>query len=206
MSGVIPGISAVLTAPLREEAVLDLVAVLDGLVGDNFDITVAAPAQTAVATLQASHPNLPIRQTDEDLTHVIGTTQRDLILLASGAGDLDVYELNHFLDSIEHGADLAVGYRSRTLERVAWNAFGALLFGRTARDVDCPFKLFRRAVWERTSMEPHGVDRWFSMRLIVRARRLGFRVAELPVRAAQGPFTRANEIGSPETEQASRVA
>ena len=185
---------------------LDLVAVLDGLVGGNFDITVDAPAQAAVETLQASHPHLPIRQTDEDLTRVIGSTQRDLILLATGAGDLDLFELNHFVEAIEGGADLAVGYRSRTVERVAWNAFGALLFGRTARDVDCPFKLFRRAVWERTSMEPHGVDRWFSMRLIVRARRLGFRVAELPVRATQSPFSRANEIGPPETEQASRVA
>ena len=206
MSGAVPGISAVLTAPLRDEAVLDLIAVLDGLVGGNFDITVVDPAPGVLDALNVSHPNLPLCQTDADLTAAIASTQRDLVLLARGDGALDFYELNHFLEAIEHGADLAMGYRPRNVERVLWSAVGTVLFGKTARDVDCPFKLFRRSVWDRTSMEPHGVDRWFSTRLVVRSRRLGFRVEELPVRLAQPGFERTKEIGAPDTGRASRVA
>jgi hypothetical protein len=201
-----PGISAVLTAPVREDALLDLVAVLDGLVGGNFDITVVGTTRHAVECIQASRPNLPLRHSTDGLTAAISGSQRDLILLASGTGELDVYELNHFLEAIEHGADLAIGYRPMTLERAVNNALGTLLFGKTARDVDCPFKLFRRSVWERTSLEPHGVDRWFSMRLIVRTRRFGFRIAEVPVRLTRTILHQTDATGAPETEHASRVA
>jgi hypothetical protein len=191
MTRVAPGISAVLTVPLREELVLDLVAVLDGLVGGNFEILIAGRDARTLEAVQARYPALPLRATSLDLAATISRTERDLVLLTAGTGELDIYALNHFLEAIESGNDLAIGYRPWTLERLAWSAFGHLLFGKTARDVDCPFKLFRRSVWQRTSMEPHGVDRWFSTRLVVRARRLGFRVAELPVRTAMPSLARA---------------
>jgi hypothetical protein len=191
MSGAAPGISAVLTAPLSEDAALDLVAVLDGLVGSNFEILLAGHDAEALDAVRARLPALGLRATSADLAATISRTEHDLVLLTSGAGELDVYALNHFLEAIEAGADLAIGYRPRTIGRLAWSAFGHLLFGKTARDVDCPFKLFRRAVWQRTSMEPHGMDRWFSTRLVVRARRLGFRVAELPVQPAKPNLARA---------------
>ena len=175
------GISAVVTAPLREEAVLDLAAVLDGLVPGEFEILFVDRNVEAVAALQLRMPGLPLRALDVDIASAVSHAQYDLILLVSGQGELNVCDLNHFLDAIDSGADLAIGYRPWSLERFAWSALGHLLFGKTARDVECPFKLFRRAVWQRTSMEPPGADRWFSTRLIVRARRLGFRVAELPV-------------------------
>ena len=84
-----------------------------------------------------------------------------------------------------------------------------VLFGKTARDVDCPLKLFRRDVWERTAIEPRGADRWFSTRLVVRARRLGFGVAELPVRRRKRP--RSPTLGEsaenpPSASAAERVA
>src|SRR5256885_16921700 len=100
MSGVVSGISAVVMAPVREEAVLDLVAVLDGLVGGNFDITVVDPTHHATEQLRLIHPNLPLRDSDADLTVAISAAERDLILFVDGAGDLDVYELNHFLEAI----------------------------------------------------------------------------------------------------------
>src|SRR5436309_803720 len=135
------GISAVVTAPVREDAVLDLAAVLDGLVGGNFEILVVGPDVHALDALHAGYPNLPLRALDTDLASAISRTQLDLVLLVSGQGELDVYELNHFLEAIEAGADVALGFRPWTLDRLAWSAFGHLLFGKTARDVDCPFKL-----------------------------------------------------------------
>jgi hypothetical protein len=185
------GISAVVTAPLREEAVLDLAAVLDGLVPGEFEILFVDRDVEAVATLQLRMPGLPLRALDLDVASAVSRARYDMILLVSGQGELDVCELNHFVDAIDAGADLAIGYRPWSAERFAWSALGHLLFGKTARDVECPFKLFRRSVWQRTSMEPPGADRWFSTRLIVRARRLGFRVAELPVGRAATNFAQA---------------
>jgi hypothetical protein len=186
------GISAVLSShvrqPLTEDVVLDLAAVLDGLVGDNFEIIVADGPSDSLDSLLVRFPHLPLRileARDRDPAAGIGRAAYDLILLVSPDYAFDVRELNHFLDAVEHGADLAIGYRAHNMRRFAWYVLGHLLFGKTARDVDCPFKLFRRRVWQRTGMQPRGVDRWFSTRLVVRARRLGFRVAELPVKQVQ---------------------
>jgi hypothetical protein len=207
-----PGISAVLSShvqtPLTEEALLDLAAVLDGLVGETFEIIVADGPSDMLDSLLVRFPNLPLRileSPDHDPAAGIATATYDLILHVSADGTFDVRELNHFLEAVEHGAELAIGYRAHTVKRFAWYVLGYLLFGRTARDVDCPFKLFRRAVWQRTGMAPRGVDRWFSTRLIVRARRLGFRVAELPVkqvqRARDRSTTDAAETRSPAVER-----
>ncbi len=207
MTGAVQGISAVVTAPFTDNAVLDLAAVLDGLVGGSHEILLVNPDLDSFSALQHRFPHLPLRVSDPDLAVAVTQTRYELTLLTTGAGDLDVFELNHFLDAIEDGADLALGYRPWTLERLTWSAFGHVLFGKTARDVDCPFKLFRQSVWQRTSMEPHGVDRWFSTRLVVRARRLGFRVVELAVRATQPGLGRATSApGSPSSEAQCRVA
>jgi hypothetical protein len=189
------GISAVLSShvrlPLTEDVVLDLAAVLDGLVGEDFEIIVADGPSDSVDHLLARFPHLPLRildARDRDPAAGIGNAAYNLILLVSPDYAFDVRDLNHFLEAVENGADLAIGYRAHNFKRFAWYLLGHLLFGKTARDVDCPFKLFRRCVWRRTGLQPRGIDRWFSTRLIVRARRLGFRVAELPVK--QIPRTR----------------
>ena len=184
------GISAVLSAPLQFEAVLDLAAVLEALVGGNFEIVVTACTDGALADLRIAHPNLPLRATETDLVGAISSAQHELVLLVDAAGTLDSYQLNHFLEAIERGADVALGYRAWRFDRLAWSALGHLLFGRTARDVECPFKLFRLSVWRRAAMEPHDMDRWFSTRLVVRARRLGYRVVELPVQSARPTLAR----------------
>jgi hypothetical protein len=187
-----PGISAVLSShvqrPPTEEVVLELAAVLDGLVGDNFEIIVVDGPSDSLDGLRIRFPHLPLRileARDDDPAAGIGCAAYDLVLLVSADYAFDLRELNHFLEAVEQGADLAIGYRSRNLARFAWYALGHLLFGKTARDVDCPFKLFRQCVWQRTGMHPRGADRWFSTRLVVRARRLGFRVTELPVKQVQ---------------------
>jgi hypothetical protein len=53
------------------------------------------------------------------------------------------------------------------------------LFGYTARDVDCAFKLFRREVWEKVAVHARGAT--FSAELLIKARRLDFEIVELPV-------------------------
>ena len=218
-----PGISAVVYAPPRhaelDAAVLDLAAVLDGLVFDNFEIVVveATPSQRiadVVAELRVRFPNLPLRLLEGHfpdqaaaLSAAFGTAAYDLIFVTSADGQYDVSELNHLLEGIEHGADLVIGYRSkradsfaRRLDGWGWNLLINLVFGQTARDVNCAFKLFRQNVWQRVNMPARGPATFYA-ELLVRARNLGFQVVEVPVthhRAADGvvlPLASPADVG-----------
>jgi hypothetical protein len=89
----------------------------------------------------------------------------------------------------------------RRLQGWAWNVLVRLVFGKTGRDVDCPVKLFRKAVWQNVGIHPRGPRPIFNAELLVRARRLGFQVVEVPVshrRPRSGGVRRAvgpSEIG-----------
>ncbi|MDQ6672503.1 MAG: hypothetical protein M3069_17470 [Chloroflexota bacterium] len=200
----LPGISAVLATsagpPELDGAVLELAAVLDGLVYANFEITVvdttASPRVADTLTeLRLRCPTLPVRLQegkhigqDAALVAAFDAAAYDLILVTGTTGEFDVRETNHLLEALERGADLAIGYRPRRADgRVrrlygwGWNVLVRLMFGKTARDVDCPFKLFRVGVWQGVHVRPHEASPTFNTELLVRARRLGFRVAEVPV-------------------------
>jgi glycosyltransferase involved in cell wall biosynthesis len=199
-----PGISAILVAPNDtidlDAAVLDLAAVLDGLVYDNFEIVVVDVASNhriaeMLTELRVRFPHLPLRLLDghypdepSALSAAFDCAAYDLIFVTSADGQYDMRELNHLLDAIEHGADLAIGYRPRRaagiVQRIdgwGWNLLINVVFGRTARDVDCAFKLFRQGVWQRVGMRSRGTATFYT-ELLVRARRLGFRVTEVPVK------------------------
>ena len=107
---------------------------------------------------------------------------RDLIFLTDGDKQFDVAELKDFLPLLD-GADLVIGYRKpradpwiRRLYGWGWNTIVGMVFGYTARDVDCAFKLFRRRILDR--LEVHATGATFSAEFLVKARRLGFVVRE----------------------------
>jgi glycosyltransferase involved in cell wall biosynthesis len=198
-----PGISAVLAVAHEQldvdSVVLDVAAVLDGLVADNFEIVVVefgSERQTGdlLADLRARRPNLPLRivgQAYPDRTTALAagfeTTAYDLTFVTATDGEFEMLELNHLLEAIERGADLAIGYRAprkdsvaRRLDSWSWNLLINLAFGQTARDVDCEFKLFRRRAWER--VRPRCGGSILNAELVIRARRLGFIVSEVAVR------------------------
>ena len=111
--------------------------------------------------------------------------RKELIFLTDGDKQFDVAELTDFLP-LPSEVDLYIGFRRpradpwiRRFYGWGWNELVQLLFGRTARDVDCAFKLFRREVWERTRVRSTGAT--FSAELLIKARRLGYRVKERPV-------------------------
>lgn len=86
-------------------------------------------------------------------------------------------------------ADLVVGYRAPRRDpwlRVwfghGWSALVTLLFGYTARDIDCAFKLFRREAFERVGPSIRARGATFSAEWLVRSLRAGYRIAEVPVR------------------------
>ena len=83
-------------------------------------------------------------------------------------------------------ADLVAGYRAprrdpfhRRLYGWGWNFLVRLLFGYTVRDVDCAFKLFKRDVMNHINILSRGAT--FSAEFLVRAKRAGYKFAEVPV-------------------------
>ncbi len=112
--------------------------------------------------------------------------QKDLVFLTDGDKQFDVAELRDFLPHMDPETDLVIGWRRnradppmRLFNAWGWKLLVNALFGYTARDVDCAFKLFRRRVWERMTIHARGAT--FSAEFLIKARRLGFRVQELPV-------------------------
>ena len=110
---------------------------------------------------------------------------REYVFLTDGDRQFDVRELEGFLPLLA-SADVVVGYRKpradpwvRRFYGWGWNLLVNVMFGYTARDVDCAFKLFRRRVWQSVSVHARGAT--FSAEFLIKARRMGFQVKELPV-------------------------
>ena len=166
-----PGISAVFaSSDGLDRAVLDLVAVLDGLVPQSFEIIVIGDA-VSTSELRARAPRLPVRTIGADDS---ADPVYDLVFVAARDGQFDVRELNHLLDAVERGADVATGYRPRRMDAIVrrLQRWGCNV------DVDCAFALLRRGVWQRLVSE---TKTYVCAELSSRARRLGCEVADVPV-------------------------
>jgi glycosyltransferase involved in cell wall biosynthesis len=112
---------------------------------------------------------------------------KELVFMTDGDAQFDLSEINKLLPLVEQGADMAIGYRSprvdppmRLLNALGWNLLIRLLFGYVARDVDCAFKLFRRAILNDVKIQSGGAT--FSTELLVRTRRAGYIIKEVPVK------------------------
>ncbi len=98
-------------------------------------------------------------------------------------------------------ADLVVGYRSprrdppvRVLFGHGWSALVTLLFGYTARDIDCAFKLLRRETFQRVAPHIQSRGATFSAEWLVLSKRAGYRIAETPV--SHLPRTAGSQTGA----------
>ena len=192
-------ISAVLPAYNEEEviaaSVAAMVAALEGL-GADYEVIVVDDGsrdRTAAIVAGLGRENPRVRLVSHRRNRGYGaalwtgftSATRDLVFLTDGDKQFDVAELRDFLPLLD-GADLVIGYRHpradpliRRLNGWGWNTLVTVLFGYTARDVDCAFKLFPRALL--TELNVTSTAHTFSPELIVKARRAGYRVAEVRV-------------------------
>jgi len=125
--------------------------------------------------------------------------QKDLIFLTDGDKQFDVAELRNFLPAMDGQTDMVIGWRKkradppmRKLNALGWKLLVNTLFGYTAKDVDCAFKVFRRNVWVSQTVYARGAT--FSAEFLIKSRRLGFRIKELPV--CHFPRTAGNPTGA----------
>ncbi|HEX5414469.1 MAG TPA: glycosyltransferase family 2 protein, partial [Chloroflexota bacterium] len=220
-----PQISAVLPAyneeEIIEESVLRVAAVLEALT-DSYEIVVVNDGSgdrtgAVLSRIQLERPSAHLRVVTHARNQGYGAAlasgfdaaRGDIVFMTDGDKQFDVAELVHLLPALDDETDLVIGWRRhradppvRLLNAWLWKQLINLLFGYTARDVDCAFKLFRRAVWQKITVESRGAT--FSTEFLIKARRRGFRVAERPVThypRETGPSTGAK---SPITFQALR--
>ena len=195
-------VSAVLPA-YNEEAIIErtvrhVAGVLSSLTSD-FEVIVTNDGSRdrtgeVLGDLQQREPELHLRVVTHTtncgygaaLASGFDAASKDLVFLTDGDKQFDVTELRDFLPAMDTQADLVIGWRRnradplmRKLNALGWKLLVNGLFGYTARDVDCAFKLFRRQVWQSLTVYARGAT--FSAEFLIKARRLGFRVKELPV-------------------------
>jgi glycosyltransferase involved in cell wall biosynthesis len=128
---------------------------------------------------------------------------REYVFLTDGDKQFDVGELDGFLPLLDR-ADAVIGYRRpradpwvRRFYGWGWNLLVNTMFGYTARDVDCAFKLLPRRLLEE--VELHSTGHTLSPELLIKARRAGYRLAEvrvthLPRPAGQAKGARIDHI------------
>jgi glycosyltransferase involved in cell wall biosynthesis len=109
-----------------------------------------------------------------------------LVFYTDADNQFDLAELEWFLPMIDHH-DMVIGfrvYRYDTVLRsiVSWcyNRLVGVLFRVRVRDVDCAYKLLRREVLEKITIESD--DFFVDTELVAKARRWNFRIAEKGVR------------------------
>lgn len=111
---------------------------------------------------------------------------RELVFYTDGDAQYDPAEMALLWQRFDDNVDLVNGYkisRSDPLHRIIigriYHHTVKLLFGLQVRDVDCDFRLMRRTIFERVTLEKNsGV---ICLEMMKKIQDAGFRIAEVPV-------------------------
>ena len=111
---------------------------------------------------------------------------KELIAYTDGDAQYDPSEIAALWERLGDDADMVNGYkisRSDPLHRIIigrlYHHIVSLMFGLTVRDVDCDFRLMRRAIFERIELEKtSGV---ICLEMMKKIEDAGFRIVEVPV-------------------------
>lgn len=112
--------------------------------------------------------------------------RKDVIFYTDGDAQYDPSEMTSLWQRFGGDVDLVNGYkisRSDPLHRIVigrlYHHVVRLLFGLRVRDVDCDFRMMRRSIFERISLEKNsGV---ICLEMMKKIQDAGFRIAEVPV-------------------------
>jgi glycosyltransferase involved in cell wall biosynthesis len=111
---------------------------------------------------------------------------RDLVFYTDGDAQYDPAEMALLWEAFDEDVDLVNGYkvsRSDPLHRIiigrVYHHTVKILFGLRVRDVDCDFRLMRRAIFDRIALEKNsGV---ICLEMMKKVQDAGFRISEVPV-------------------------
>jgi len=111
---------------------------------------------------------------------------KDWIFYTDGDAQYDARELALLAQAVTDGVDMVNGYKikrhdpfHRVLIGLAYQYFVKFLFRLTIRDVDCDFRLMRRAIFDRVTLESTTGTITFEM--VKKIQDAGYRIVEVPV-------------------------
>ena len=127
---------------------------------------------------------------------------KELIFYTDGDAQYDPAELALLWNAMTDDADLVNGYkisRSDPVHRVVlgrvYHHIVSLMFGLAVRDVDCDFRLMRRAIFERINLEKNsGV---VCLEMMKKIQDAGFRIVEVPVHHYHRAFGKSQFFNLP---------
>ena len=127
---------------------------------------------------------------------------RELVFYTDGDAQYDPAEMEALWSALRGDVDLVNGYkisRSDPLHRIVigriYHHTVRLLFGLRVRDVDCDFRLLRRSIFDRVSLEKNsGV---ICLEMMKKIQDAGFRIAEVPVHHYHRAFGRSQFFNFP---------
>ena len=113
-------------------------------------------------------------------------SRKDVIFYTDGDGQYDVHEMHNLLKELGPNIDLVNGYKVKRSDAWYRIVIGAVyrrtmrwMFRLSIRDVDCDFRLFRRHIFEKITLESQsGV---ICVEMAKKFERAGFRMVEIPV-------------------------
>jgi glycosyltransferase involved in cell wall biosynthesis len=119
----------------------------------------------------------------------------DYLFLMDSDGQFDISDIERFIPFV-NTFDIIVGYREkradpaiRSLNTWMYHLYVELLFGLRMKDMDCAFKMFPRRTYEAVKPIKSG-GALFSAELIIKWKRKGFAIKEVPVRHFPRKFGR----------------
>jgi glycosyltransferase involved in cell wall biosynthesis len=115
----------------------------------------------------------------------IMSAKYEFIFFSDSDGQFDFRELQQIICWSED-YDIVAGYRAkrhdplhRPINALGWNVLVRLVLGIKIRDIDCAFKLFRRAVFEQVQIRCVGA--MVNTEILAQATRLGMRIHQVKV-------------------------
>ncbi len=183
-AGTIP--SMVLTAQMAARALTDdyeIIVVNDGSQDHTADV---------LAELEQQMPRLRVIHHPQNrgygaaLRTGFASAAKEWIFYTDGDAQYNPLELPTLVDALREGVDVANGYkisRNDPLIRIIlgniYNITVKILFGLRLRDVDCDYRLMRRAVFDNITLESNTGS--ICVEMIKKIQDAGYTFAEVPV-------------------------
>ena len=132
----------------------------------------------------------------------VRSATKDLIFYTDGDAQYDPAEMKLLWAEMRDGVDIVNGYkisRSDPFHRIVigrvYHHIVSILFGLRMRDVDCDFRLMRRAMFERVELrQTSGV---ICLEMMKKIQDAGFRMVEVPVHHYHRAFGKSQFFNFP---------
>ena len=115
----------------------------------------------------------------------IAAARMEYIFFTDADLQFDIMEMHNLLIHVPE-FPVVIGYRAprrdpfmRLLNAKGWNLLNRLLFGLKIRDIDCAFKIFKRALVQNLELQASGA--MISAETLIRLKRKGILIKEVPV-------------------------